>query len=133
MVNIVKIYLPTDRRQVLALSIPISDIGRLSVRPVKWLRFVTFSFCGVRGHLSVVQLKWLSPMTVSHLIILPKLTIMFPKVIFVVYAPIGVYHLIDYKATDDRITSEQTIRSSRFRHDIMARDGPLCVFTVQCL
>jgi hypothetical protein len=48
----VNIYLPTDRGQVLALSIPFSAIERLSVRPVKWLRFVTFAICGVRGHLS---------------------------------------------------------------------------------
>ncbi len=49
----VNIYLPTaDRGQVLALSIPLTDIERLSVRPVKWLRFVTFAICGVRGHLS---------------------------------------------------------------------------------
>ncbi|KAF8331187.1 hypothetical protein F5887DRAFT_1274000 [Amanita rubescens] len=46
--TLVNIYLPTDRGQVLALSIPFSDIERLSVRPVKWLRFVTFAICGVR-------------------------------------------------------------------------------------
>jgi hypothetical protein len=30
---------------------------------------------------------------------------------------------------NDRITSEQTTRSSHFRRDVMARDGPVCVFT----
>ena len=48
----VNVYLSIEDRQVLALSIPFSDIERLSVRPVKWLRFVTFAICGVRGHLS---------------------------------------------------------------------------------
>jgi hypothetical protein len=44
-INMVNIYLHVEDRQV-------SDIERLSVRPVKWLRFVTFAICGVRGHLS---------------------------------------------------------------------------------
>ena len=49
----VDIYLimPNDS-QVLALSIPPSDIQRLSIRPLKWLRFVTFAVCGVPGNLS---------------------------------------------------------------------------------
>jgi hypothetical protein len=38
---------------VLALDIPESDIQRLSVRPLKWLRFVTFTVCGVRGDLAM--------------------------------------------------------------------------------
>ena len=48
----VNIYLKIEDRQVLALSIPFSDIERLSIRPIKWLRFVTFAICGVRGDLS---------------------------------------------------------------------------------
>ena len=48
----VDIYLPMEGQQVLMLSIPFSDIERLSLRPVKWLRFVTFAICGVRGDLS---------------------------------------------------------------------------------
>jgi hypothetical protein len=38
---------------VLALDIPKSDIQRLSVRPLKWLRFVAFTVCGVRGDLAM--------------------------------------------------------------------------------
>ena len=37
---------------VLGLVIPFNDIGRLSLRPLKWLRYVTFALCGVRGDLS---------------------------------------------------------------------------------
>ena len=50
----VNIYLHIEYRQVLALSIPFSDIERLSVSPVKCLRFVTFAICGVRGDLSEI-------------------------------------------------------------------------------
>ena len=52
--NMVNVYLHIKDRQVLALSIPFCDIERLSVRPVKWLRFVTFAICGVRGDLSAM-------------------------------------------------------------------------------
>jgi hypothetical protein len=50
----VDIYLrpPNEGPYVLALSVPSSDIQRLSVRPLKWLRFVTFAVCGAYGHLS---------------------------------------------------------------------------------
>ena len=52
--HMVDIYLivPNEGSQVLALSIPSSDIQRLSIRPLKWLRFVTFAVCGVPGNLS---------------------------------------------------------------------------------
>ena len=48
----VNIYLGIGDRQVLTLSIPLCDIERLSVRPLKWLRFVAFAICGARGDLS---------------------------------------------------------------------------------
>jgi hypothetical protein len=50
--TMVNIHLRIDNSQVLALSIPFSDIQRLSIRPLKWLRFVTFTVCGARGNLS---------------------------------------------------------------------------------
>ena len=34
-----------------ALAIPLEDIDRLALRPLKWLRFVTFTVVGARGHL----------------------------------------------------------------------------------
>lgn len=48
----VDIYLPIEDQQVLALSIPFVDIERLSLRPVKWLRFLIFTICGIRGDLA---------------------------------------------------------------------------------
>ena len=41
-----------EDRQVLTLSIPFSDIQRLTIRPIKWLLFVTFAVGGARGDLS---------------------------------------------------------------------------------
>jgi len=35
-----------------ALAIPVQDIARLSLRPLKWLRFATFAAVGARGALS---------------------------------------------------------------------------------
>ena len=135
----VNVYLHIEDRQVLALSIPFSDIERLSVRPVKWLRFVTFAICGVRGDLSAmlngppVDYDSISLDHIAEAYYYTPEGNIFTDPIFVaslIYAPIGDYHLIDHTAMNDRITSsKQTPRSSRFRHDVVARDGPACVFT----
>ncbi|KAF8324813.1 hypothetical protein F5887DRAFT_1204278 [Amanita rubescens] len=46
------------------------------------------------------------------------------------YIPEGDYHLIDHNTMNDRITSSVQMPSSlHFRHDVMERDGPVCVFT----
>jgi len=47
---VVNIYLDSTVPHLL-LSVPHSDIRRLSYRPLKWLRFVTFTICGARGDL----------------------------------------------------------------------------------
>ncbi len=47
----VEIYLNVDGSQSSFLSIPLSDIQRLSFRPFKWLRYVMYSICGARGDL----------------------------------------------------------------------------------
>jgi hypothetical protein len=36
------------------------DIERLSVRPAKWLQFITFAICGVRGDLSATPYYYIS-------------------------------------------------------------------------
>ncbi len=52
MVEVVDIYLDSDDSDPqLLLSVPSSDIQRLTYSPLKWLRFVTFTICGARGHL----------------------------------------------------------------------------------
>ena len=48
----VEVYLNVQERQVSFLSIPYSDVQRLSIRPFKWLCFVMFSICGTCGDLS---------------------------------------------------------------------------------
>lgn len=48
----VEIYLNVHKHQVSFLSIPYSDVQRLSIRPFKWLRFIMFSICGACGDLS---------------------------------------------------------------------------------
>src|SRR5260370_37491846 len=42
----------TDGQWVHALAIPLEDIGRFSLHPLKWLRFATFTVVGAKGHLS---------------------------------------------------------------------------------
>ena len=76
----VDIYLPIEDRQILALSIPIVDIERLSLRPVKWLRFVIFTICGVRGDLATTP-NGLSTMTLAPSITLTRHIILFLRVI----------------------------------------------------
>ncbi|KAK0479976.1 hypothetical protein EDD18DRAFT_1312405 [Armillaria luteobubalina] len=52
-VKFVNIHLSYRNTQVLALSIPIDDIKRLSIRPLKWLKYVAFTVFGVIGHLAL--------------------------------------------------------------------------------
>ncbi|KAI0252788.1 hypothetical protein BJV78DRAFT_1124086 [Lactifluus subvellereus] len=48
----VDIYLNVHGSQVPFLSIPDSDVRRLSIHPFKWLRYVLYCICGARGDLS---------------------------------------------------------------------------------
>jgi len=50
----VEIHLHDNGSYIPFLSIPPSDVRRLSLRPLKWIRFVMFSICGARGHLSAI-------------------------------------------------------------------------------
>jgi len=50
----VKIHLKLEGTYVLALSVPLDDMKRLSLRPLKYLRFVAFAICGVTGHLALM-------------------------------------------------------------------------------
>ena len=131
----VDIYLPMEGQQVLTLSIPFSDIERLSLRPgfdSLHSPFVAFEEISLRRPMAP-----LSTMTVSLLmILLPKPTTIHLRVysqillLFLVYTFIGDYHIIDYKGMNDRISSsEQTLRASSFRRGVKARDGSVCVFT----
>ena len=48
----IKIYLTRVGSETPFLSIPLSDVQRLSIWPFKWLRYVMFCICGARGELS---------------------------------------------------------------------------------
>jgi len=49
----VNIHLKFEGHHVLALSIPLEDVKRLSLSPLKWLRYVAFAVCGTTGHLAL--------------------------------------------------------------------------------
>lgn len=53
----VDIYLPIESTAewIRALSIPRECIERFTLRPLMWLRFVTFAVCGAKGHISATQ------------------------------------------------------------------------------
>ena len=132
----VNVYLNIEDRQILALSIPLSNIERLYIRPIKWLRLVTFTIRGVCGDLSATPNAPRSTMTVPLLLL--KITTTLLRVTFtdlkrvIIFMP-GDYHLIDHNALNDGITSSDcTACPSRFRADVIARDGPVCVFTETC-
>ena len=68
----------------------------------------------------------LPKLTTIRLRVYSQIPLVLPIVnILVYYAPIGDYHIIDYNGMNERITSEQTLRSSIFHRDVMARDGSL--------
>jgi len=48
----VNVYVRKGDEWIHALAIPLEDVRRLSLRPLKWLRFVTFTALGAKGHLS---------------------------------------------------------------------------------
>lgn len=117
----VDIYLPIEDRQILALSIPFVDIERLSLCPVKWLRFLLFTICGVRGDLATTPNGPPVDYDTSTLDDIGEAYYFIPE---------GDYRLIDFHAMDSGITSTaQTPRSLDFRGRIMERDGSACVFT----
>lgn len=132
----VNIYLCIGAQQVLALSIPSGDIERLAIRPLKWLRFVTCAFCGAHGDLSATPNGLpvdYNSIHINHIAgayyYIPdgKSLSLIPNIL--AYAPIGDYHFIDYHGMNNRINSQHTSHSSGFRAEVMARDGPVCVFT----
>ncbi|KAK0187236.1 hypothetical protein F5146DRAFT_767916 [Armillaria mellea] len=120
----VNIHLSYRNAQVLALSIPIADIKRLSIRPLKWLRYVAFTVFGATGHLALTadgsavedeNFTWESQDRLCE---------------DYYYIPDGTLHLVDYQCLNDRITSSATEpRPTSFRQSIIDRDGDSCVFT----
>ncbi|KAH8981838.1 hypothetical protein EDB83DRAFT_2629735 [Lactarius deliciosus] len=97
----VNIYLNIDKSTLLFLSIPDSDVQRLSIYPFKWLWYVMFSICGARGRLSAIpggtEIDYESPSL--------------NDIADLYYKPLGNYFPND------------------FRDKIIARDGSACVVT----
>jgi hypothetical protein len=56
MSNIRLLLRTADEEWAVVLSIPLSEVRRLALRPLKWLTFVAFAICGAEGHLCVNQL-----------------------------------------------------------------------------
>jgi len=111
-----------DGPWICALAIPLEDIERLSLRPLKWLRFVAFAVLGVKGHLydspggNVVDYGILSLADLAN--------------DYYYFSPEGVYHLVDHQGLNDRTTSSVlTERGYRFRSAVTLRDGNRCVIT----
>ncbi|KAI9467417.1 hypothetical protein BJY52DRAFT_1238401 [Lactarius psammicola] len=116
----VNIYLNVDGSPVLFLSIPDSDVQRLSIHPFRWLRFVVFSICGARGCLSATPDG--PPVDYDSTSV--------TGVINLYYKPSGDCIFVDYEGLNDRVTS--TVPSdcpNDFRDDIIARDGTACIVT----
>ncbi|KAG8221107.1 hypothetical protein J3R82DRAFT_2630 [Butyriboletus roseoflavus] len=103
-----------------ALSIPREDIKRFTLYPLKWVRFATFTVCSAKGDLSatpggeIVEYDNVSFENLEH---------------EYYYTPNDTYHLTDYQAFNDGITSTAaTPRRTNFREDIRRRDNS-CVIT----
>ncbi|EKM77811.1 hypothetical protein AGABI1DRAFT_42982 [Agaricus bisporus var. burnettii JB137-S8] len=88
----VNIYVPVENRPILALSIPTSDLERLSKRPVKWLRFVTFAVCGAHGDLSTTPQG--SPVNYDSISLNEIAEVYY-------YTPEGDYNFIDHNLIKD--------------------------------
>jgi hypothetical protein len=122
----IEIFLSFQGNTVSFLSIPRSDIDRLAVFPFRWIRYVMFSICGLGG----------DPLTTLN-----GLPVDYNRTEFAdtenayYYRPFGNLSsgdcvFVDNEGLNDQLTSTvQTPRRSRFRTDVIRRDGPACVVT----
>jgi hypothetical protein len=135
----VEVFLNVHGTQVLFLSIPDSDVQRLSKRPFKWIRYVLFAICGARGDISMtpdgppVNYNSSSLANAAYhynptgmlLLILSQHAHNFTFIQ-------KTFIFVDYEALNDRITSTaetNTPRLGSFRQNVMNRDGELCIIT----
>ncbi|KAM6494525.1 hypothetical protein JOM56_010886 [Amanita muscaria] len=119
----VDIYLKLNNSDAFVrfLSIPQSDIQRLSIRPLKWLRFVTFTICGSYGHLHETAAVNTPPVDYNISDLVESSTYY-----YIPERPARPYAFIE------RITSSELTQHQRsFRNRIMGRDGRSCVFTAE--
>ncbi|KAH9036225.1 hypothetical protein EDB85DRAFT_806806 [Lactarius pseudohatsudake] len=119
----VNIYLNVDRSTFLFLSIPDSDVQRLSIYPFKWLRFVVFSVCGARGRLSTTPG---GPAIDYNSTSLNGITDLY-------YTPSGNCIFVDYQGLSDQTATSSVPMDcpNNFRDKIIARDGLACTCHTQ--
>ncbi|KAH7886575.1 hypothetical protein F5I97DRAFT_1926900 [Phlebopus sp. FC_14] len=113
-------FLSTDNQNtwIHALQIPYSDIHRLCLRPLKWLRFVAFTISGAHGDLSETQ--------DGHAVNYDNTSDLADTYYYIATEQ---FHLVDYNALNDRVTSSDiTPGRAGFRGKILNRDGS-CVIT----
>jgi hypothetical protein len=127
-----------DGEWIVFLSIPSSTAQRLSLRPLKWLRFAAFAVCGARGHLCIDQEGLLVNYNTSSADPLNKKYYYFSdgnnlpgmcKSPADALSSLGNYNPIDPGAFHDHTSRAQTLPHSNFHAQIIARDGGRCVIT----
>ncbi|KAN0082940.1 hypothetical protein V8E55_008735 [Tylopilus felleus] len=116
------LHIASTDEWIRALSIPRIDIERLTRRPLKWLRFATFTVCGAKGHLYTTQPEGGEIVDYENVSFGDLADSYY-------YATEDEYRLVDYKAFNDRCTSTAaTPRHANFRGRICSRDVG-CVIT----
>ncbi|KAM6493156.1 hypothetical protein JOM56_011290 [Amanita muscaria] len=122
----VDIYLKVDNSNTFLhfLSIPLSDIHRLSIRPLKWIRFVAFSICGSHGHLRSTTAVNALPVDYNNSNLVESSTYY--------YIPEQPCAFINQNGLTDQnqITSPELTQQQRtFCQNVKGHHGQKCVFT----
>jgi len=127
-----------------ALAIPLQDIDRLSLRPLKWLRYVTFTVVGARGNLfdapdgNLVDYENVSIANIAENANYyfvpdgnaPHFQPFSTHSLLTRCYETGNCHFADPQGLNDRVTSSSlTERRNNFRRDVALRDGNRCVVT----
>ncbi|KDQ16152.1 hypothetical protein BOTBODRAFT_173423 [Botryobasidium botryosum FD-172 SS1] len=106
------------------LSIPFADVRRLCHRPLKWLRFVSYTICGAEGNISMTP----GGDTVDYDDTLIEAGDFY-------YKPQGSCHFVDPGVVSDRDTVPDSSMdgtppcSSFFWSEIERREGNRCIFS----
>jgi len=136
MVN-VYVSLPNDG-WIHALSVPLEEIWRLSLRPLKWLRYATFAVLGARGHLletpggNIVDYENVSLADGDNYYFSAEGNVpVFPIILRLRRSvKTGGYHLVDPDALNHSSTATSlSERSMSFREKVSLRDNHRCVIT----
>ncbi|KAH9042299.1 hypothetical protein EDB84DRAFT_1576695 [Lactarius hengduanensis] len=120
----VNIYLNIDGSPLFLLTIPNTEAERLSIHPLKWIRYVMFSICGAFGDLSS------SPAPDGPSVNYDSTSL--AGLIDLYYNPSGSCIFVDYNCFVERATTtDGTSRRHNFRDEVIKRDGESCIITGQ--